>query len=290
MSKVARAAKARGVKTIKQASIANARQYIGAKARGVDIFSQVVDLKQANIARTAAARATRLSTLQVKRGQSIFTGVVKQKQRQIKQTSPARQASSRQSQTKKARSVQLAQARQTKAKTQLTIKARAKTFAARQKRQKTAQIKIARRQNIARTGTIKAVKRGLAPRQFINVPAIGGSRQLAALSKQISKEALTVTKRGFLYSSNVVAVTYDQTNSLMFILFKGGAIYEYQEFPRDTYIAILQGNASAKTLDKSKAPPDYWPGKTPSVGAAVWKYIRKSGKWADGSTLYRRIN
>ena len=164
----------------------------------------------------------------------------------------------------------------------------ARTAAARARRAQISASNEARRKNIIRTGKIRTALMGQAAIGMIDIPAIGGFRDIKELSENIDPDALTITKRGFISSSNVVAVTFDPVNNLLFILFKGGALYEYKEFPFDKYKKILRGESNATTND-IRDPKRWWKGKFPSVGAAVWEYIRRSSKWGDGSSLYRRI-
>lgn len=181
---------------------------------------------------------------------------------------------------------QLSQARKIKVQKGRAAKARKARAAQIVKAQ---QIKSKRQTGVSRARTVKGAVSGRAEKGKINEQAVLGLRALADLmGKNIDPDALRITNRGFISSSNVVAVVYNSLIQSMFISFKNGAVYEYFKFPRDIYLKILRGEASAKTNDP-KTPKMWWIGKTPSVGAAVWDYIRRSGRWADGSGNYKRI-
>lgn len=84
-----------------------------------------------------------------------------------------------------------------------------------------------------------------------------------------------------LNSSNVFGVKYDFKKNRLLIRFNNGSVYEYNT-PPQMYNLIAGGRASATTDDK-RNPMRFWRGKNPSIGAAVWQYLR------NGNVPYRRL-
>lgn len=85
-----------------------------------------------------------------------------------------------------------------------------------------------------------------------------------------------------LNSSNVWGAVYDPRSGTMRVRFQGGSEYEYDGIPSNIFKALIKGNAAAKTKGKNEYG-QWWPGKTPSMGAALNQYI-KAGKFN-----YRKI-
>lgn len=86
-----------------------------------------------------------------------------------------------------------------------------------------------------------------------------------------------------LNSSNIWGTQYDPSTGKMKVRFQGGKEYEYDGVPANIYKAFSQGHATAKT----KGQNDYgqwWPGKNPSMGAAMNQYIKA------GNFPYRKLN
>lgn len=88
-------------------------------------------------------------------------------------------------------------------------------------------------------------------------------------------------ERTQLNSSNVFGVRYDFKKNKLLIRFNNGSVYEY-DTPPQMYNLIAGGRASATTDDKQR-PMRFWRGKNPSIGAAVWQYLR------NGNVPYRRL-
>lgn len=141
------------------------------------------------------------------------------------------------------------------------------------------QISIIRDMNLARARALKYLYRSF------NVPGPG---TFAAFTTSIMTTGTLkhprkiLTKSGFLRSSNIRDASYDPPRRLMVVRFMSGAIYEYYNIPQALFKDIIMGNEAARTMD-SKRPPRYWPGKFPSMGAALHWKVKVKGY------LYRRI-
>lgn len=102
------------------------------------------------------------------------------------------------------------------------------------------------------------------------VKGLKGSAKLKTKTSK-SRSIFGYTPGGFIKSSNVDAVSYDNSTSQMLVRYKGGAEYIYFGIPSTLYDEIVTGQEAARTLD-SETPIRFWPGKFPSVGAAMhWK-------------------
>ncbi len=85
-----------------------------------------------------------------------------------------------------------------------------------------------------------------------------------------------------LNSSNVWGANYDRQSGQMKVRFQGGSEYEYDGIPENIFRAFIKGNAAAKTKGRNQYG-EWWPGKNPSMGAALNQYIKAGG------FNYRRI-
>lgn len=74
-------------------------------------------------------------------------------------------------------------------------------------------------------------------------------------------------------SSNVWGTAYNTKTGQMKVRFQGGSEYEYDGVPANIYNAFVGGQASAKTKGQNQYGA-WWPGKNPSVGAALNLYIK----------------
>jgi len=93
-------------------------------------------------------------------------------------------------------------------------------------------------------------------------------RTPAARSQILNQQSMT--------SSNVVAFSYNKTLEALQIEFHNGSVYEYQPVTYDTFKQIYQGKALPVTSGQNQW--HRWvEGQGPSVGAAVWKYLRNAG-------------
>jgi hypothetical protein len=77
-------------------------------------------------------------------------------------------------------------------------------------------------------------------------------------------------------SSNVKFVNYDSNTQTMTIQFNNNATYEYYKVPMMLYLQVRNGLAVCKTTGRN-AYGEWYKGKFPSAGAAVWRYLRDKG-------------
>lgn len=75
-------------------------------------------------------------------------------------------------------------------------------------------------------------------------------------------------------SSNVKKIMYEDETKEMTIQFNDKSIYTYYEVPFDLFLDVSGGNAVCITSGENKYGR-WWIGKTPSVGAAVHKFLVK---------------
>lgn len=86
-------------------------------------------------------------------------------------------------------------------------------------------------------------------------------------------------------SSNVKKIMYNDETKEMFIQFQEGDIYTYFEVPFQIFLDVSGGKATCITSGENKYG-SWFVGKTPSNGAAVWKYLRDSNiKYKKGGSL-----
>jgi len=88
-----------------------------------------------------------------------------------------------------------------------------------------------------------------------------------------------------LKSSNVKSILYEDETREMVIKFQEGDIYTYFDVPFQTFLNVSGGKATCITSGEIKYG-SWYVGKTPSNGAAVWKYLRDSGiRYKKGGSL-----
>lgn len=91
-------------------------------------------------------------------------------------------------------------------------------------------------------------------------------------------------------SSNVQSIVYQDETKELFVKFRGGAIYTYYDINMNEFLSVVQGLAECKTEGSNKWG-EWYVGKTPSVGAAVWEYLINTGKqYKKGGVLQEKIN
>lgn len=79
-----------------------------------------------------------------------------------------------------------------------------------------------------------------------------------------------------LQSSNIKGFTFDDRNNALIIQFQNGSIYGYGGVPKAVFEQFRQGAARAKTTGRNQWG-QWWTGKQPSLGAAMWEFIRRGG-------------
>lgn len=82
--------------------------------------------------------------------------------------------------------------------------------------------------------------------------------------------------KGPVSSSNVAEYRYNTRKKVLVLKFNDGTRYKYTNVNRDTFDAIVNGEAICET-EGSNEYGSWFVGKTPSVGAAVWQYLIDTG-------------
>lgn len=86
-------------------------------------------------------------------------------------------------------------------------------------------------------------------------------------------------------SSNVRKIMYNDETKEMFIQFQDKSIYTYFEVPFQLFLDVSGGKATCITSGENKYG-SWFVGKTPSVGAAVHRYlVKKNVKYKKGGSL-----
>jgi hypothetical protein len=86
-------------------------------------------------------------------------------------------------------------------------------------------------------------------------------------------------------SSNVRKIMYNDETKEMFIQFQDKSIYTYFDVSFQLFLDVSGGKATCITSGENKYG-SWFVGKTPSVGAAVHRYlVKKNVKYKKGGTL-----
>ncbi len=86
-------------------------------------------------------------------------------------------------------------------------------------------------------------------------------------------------------SSNVKKIMYNDEIQEMYIQFNDGSIYTYFNVPFQLFLEVSGGNATCITSGENKYG-SWFVGKSPSVGAAVHRWLIKKGvSYKKGGTL-----
>jgi hypothetical protein len=99
------------------------------------------------------------------------------------------------------------------------------------------------------------------------------------LAKQLELELL----QGDVVSSNVDSYKYNTNNGELILTFNDGSRYRYSGVDFTEYENIILGDAVCETEGQNEFG-SWFVGKTPSVGAAVWEYLIRTG------VKYERLN
>lgn len=117
-------------------------------------------------------------------------------------------------------------------------------------------------------------------------------QQLVSLSKEASIDDLTEEDLFQIFSelfiadsSNVDRVKYFEEDRRLVVKFNDGSYYTYFDLDEDVFNSIIEGDAVCKTSGQNEFG-EWEVGKTPSVGAAIWKYlIDKNVRKQEGGSL-----
>lgn len=105
------------------------------------------------------------------------------------------------------------------------------------------------------------------------------------LTEENVEYAFKVWRGSSIPSSNVRRIVYNDESKEMVIQFQDKSIYTYFEVPFQIFLDVSGGKAECITSGEN-AFGRWFVGKTPSVGAAVWRYLRDSNiKYKKGGTL-----
>jgi hypothetical protein len=87
-------------------------------------------------------------------------------------------------------------------------------------------------------------------------------------------------------SSNVDRVKYFEDTKELVVKFNDGSYYTYSDIDESVFNSIIEGDATCKTSGQNEFG-EWEIGKTPSVGAAIWKYlIDKNVSYKEGGSFY----
>jgi hypothetical protein len=117
-------------------------------------------------------------------------------------------------------------------------------------------------------------------------------QQLVSLSKEVSIDDLTEEDLFQIFSelfiadsSNVDRVKYFEEEKRLVVKFNDGSYYTYFDVDNDKFNAIIEGDAICKTEGQNEFG-EWFVGKSPSVGAAIWKYlIDENVRYEQGGSL-----
>ena len=79
-------------------------------------------------------------------------------------------------------------------------------------------------------------------------------------------------------SSNVKGYKYNTEDKTLIIEFNDGSKYLYEFVEFEQFEAITKGDATCTTEGSNKYG-SWFVGKTPSVGAAIWRWLIRKGQW-----------
>ncbi len=90
--------------------------------------------------------------------------------------------------------------------------------------------------------------------------------------------------KNFVNSSNVKRYAYNAQTQLLVVQFRSGAYYTYFGVDGASFWNFALGNAVART-EGEKDDFKWFPGKTPSVGAGVWRWLRDKFNYQRGGVI-----
>lgn len=105
------------------------------------------------------------------------------------------------------------------------------------------------------------------------------------LTEETIEHAFKKWRADNIQSANVKKIMYNDETKEMFIQFQDKSIYTYYNVSMNLFLDVSGGRATCITSGENKYG-SWYVGKTPSVGAAVHKFLVKSGiKYKKGGTL-----
>jgi hypothetical protein len=105
------------------------------------------------------------------------------------------------------------------------------------------------------------------------------------LTEDTVEYAFKIWRGSSIPSANVRRIVYNDETKEMVIQFQDKSIYTYFEVPFQVFLNVSGGEATCITSGENKYG-SWYVGKRPSVGAAVWKYLRDSNiKYKRGGSL-----
>ena len=82
----------------------------------------------------------------------------------------------------------------------------------------------------------------------------------------------TTGRKNRMPSSWIKGFAYDSVNQIFYMTVKNGKMYQWDRIHPSIAMKIIRGEAACRTTD-SKKRKRWWVGKSPSAGAAYWKYL-----------------
>lgn len=110
---------------------------------------------------------------------------------------------------------------------------------------------------------------------FINAPSSTIDRETPLLQEPDLPNMLP--QQGSPISSNIMQYTYYPLYNSIIITFSNMVDYQYWDVTQAEFLSIIQGNASCVTEGKNQFG-QWYIGKTPSVGAAVYRFLVQANK------------
>ena len=93
---------------------------------------------------------------------------------------------------------------------------------------------------------------------------------------QAEPENIQGVEKAPLNSSNIWGFSYDPSSSTLRVRFQGDGIYQYKGVPPYIFRVFQAGAVPAKTNGRNQYG-QWWKGKMPSLGAALFELIKKGG-------------
>jgi hypothetical protein len=105
-------------------------------------------------------------------------------------------------------------------------------------------------------------------------------RELGELNEDMEFSAVFIAD-----SSNVDRIKYFEETRELVVKFNDGSYYTYFDIDEAIFKSIIQGDATCRTEGENEFG-EWFVGKTPSVGAAIWKYLIEAGvRYREGGSL-----